>query len=93
MGEGEGEEAEYAWLQADSLKPFTAGDSTGNPDGVLSGDATLQACVAAAKRALQVISPDCILRAIAWSQNVWAFLLEAVCMFMAHPGSYLIDLK
>ena len=54
VGEGEGEEAEYAWLQADSLKPFSAGDTSGNPDGVLSGDGTLQACVAAADRTLQV---------------------------------------
>lgn len=53
----EAEEAEYAWLQADSLKPFTSRASTGNPDGVLSGDATLQACVAAADRALQVSMP------------------------------------
>ena len=56
VGEGEGEEAEYAWLQAESLKPFSAGDTSGNPDGVLSGDPTLQACVAAADRALQVSS-------------------------------------
>lgn len=54
VGAGESEDAEYAWLQAESLRPFSAGDASGNPDGILSGDATLQACVAAADRAVQV---------------------------------------
>ena len=47
---GDAEEAEYAWLPVDCLKPFKAGDETGNSDGIISADATLQACVGAADR-------------------------------------------
>lgn len=44
------EEEEYAWLPAESLKPFQPGDTTGNPEGSATTDATLQACVEAASR-------------------------------------------
>lgn len=54
MGEGEGEEAEYAWLQPESLKSFSAGTSSSNPDGFVSSDSNLQSCIAAANRALKV---------------------------------------
>lgn len=46
------DEAEYAWLPVDCMKPFRSGDETGNADGSVSGDATLQACVGAADKAL-----------------------------------------
>lgn len=49
---GEMEEEEYAWLPAESLKPFQPGDTTGNPEGSASTDATLQACVEAASKAV-----------------------------------------
>lgn len=51
-GDSESEEAEYAWLPVDCLKPFQPGDTTGNPDGTLGADGNLAACVAAADRAV-----------------------------------------
>lgn len=47
-----GDEAEYAWLPVDCMKPFKSGDETGNADGSVSGDVTLQLSVAAADKAL-----------------------------------------
>ena len=47
-----GEEAEYAWLTQPSLKPFNQGDLFGDADAPRTGDTTLQACVAAAERAM-----------------------------------------
>ena len=46
------EEAEYAWLTAASLKPFNSGDLYGDAEAPRTGDTTLQACVAAAERAM-----------------------------------------
>ena len=46
------EEEEYAWLPAEFLKPFRPGDTSGNPGGSASTDATLQACVEAATKAV-----------------------------------------
>ena len=48
---GEAEEAEYAWLPVDCMKPFRAGDETGNADGSVSQDGNLLACVGAADAA------------------------------------------
>lgn len=42
------EEEEYAWLPAESLKPFKPGEA----QGPASTDATLQACVDAATKAV-----------------------------------------
>lgn len=63
MGEGEGEEAEYAWLQPESLKSFSAGTSSSNPDGFVSSDSNLQSCIAAANRALKVCRMSSFLHA------------------------------
>ena len=49
---GDMEEEEYAWLPAEFLKPFQPGDTSGNPDAPASTDATLQACVEAATKAV-----------------------------------------
>ena len=54
--DGDNEEAEYAWLPVDCLKPFVAGDETGDPNGVIPGDYTLKACVTAAERAVTQLS-------------------------------------
>ena len=48
-----GEEAEYAWLAQPSLKPFNQGDLFGDAEAPRTGDTTLQACVAAAERAMR----------------------------------------
>ena len=52
---GDSDEAEYAWLPVDCMKPFRPGDETGNPDGSISTDVTLQECVGAADRAVAEI--------------------------------------
>ena len=52
---GDSDEAEYAWLPVDCMKPFGPGDETGNPDGSISTDVTLQECVGAADRAVAEI--------------------------------------
>ena len=46
------EEEEYAWLPAESLKPFKPGDNAGVAEGTASTDLNLQACVEAASKAL-----------------------------------------
>ncbi|KAK9823247.1 hypothetical protein WJX72_001331 [[Myrmecia] bisecta] len=51
-GEAENEEAEFAWLPVDCLKPFSVGDGSGSGMGLLVEDSTLTACIAAAERAL-----------------------------------------
>ena len=48
------EEAEYAWLSIDSLKPFREGDSlVAYDDDKHVGDPTLKACIAAAEQAVK----------------------------------------
>lgn len=48
------EEAEYAWLSIDSLKPFREGDSlVAYNDDKHVGDPTLKACIAAAEQAVK----------------------------------------
>lgn len=49
---GDMEEEEYAWLPAESLKPFTSGDSSSNVGETASSNLTLLACVEAASRAV-----------------------------------------
>lgn len=48
------DEAEYAWLSLDSLKPFREGDSLTGEDETHISDPTLTACIAAAERAVKV---------------------------------------
>lgn len=45
---GEAEEAEYAWLLSDCIKPFKRGDSVPTLGGSVSGDVSLQASIEAA---------------------------------------------
>lgn len=47
------DEAEYAWLSLDSLKPFREGDSLTAEDEAHVSDPTLTACIAAAERAVK----------------------------------------
>jgi hypothetical protein len=47
------EEAEYAWLPYDNIKPFALGDVSGNNDGQAPEDPVLLASVAAAEAALR----------------------------------------
>lgn len=47
------DEAEYAWLSLDSLKPFREGDSLTAEDESYVSDPTLTACIAAAERAVK----------------------------------------
>ncbi len=47
------EEAEYAWLSIDSLKPFREGDSLAFEEDKHISDPTLKACIAAAERAVK----------------------------------------
>ena len=47
------DEAEYAWLSLDSLKPFREGDSLTAEDETHVSDPTLTACIAAAERAVK----------------------------------------
>jgi hypothetical protein len=47
------EEAEYAWLPYDNIKPFALGDVSGNDDGQAPADPVLLASVAAAEAALR----------------------------------------
>ena len=47
------EEAEYAWLSMDSLKPFREGDSSAFEEDKHISDPTLKACIAAAERAVK----------------------------------------
>lgn len=47
------DEAEYAWLSLDSLKPFREGDSLTAEDENHVSDPTLTACIAAAERAVK----------------------------------------
>jgi hypothetical protein len=47
------EEAEYAWLPYDNIKPFALGDVSGNNDGQAPADPVLLASVAAAEAALR----------------------------------------
>ena len=47
------DEAEYAWLSLDSLKPFREGDSLVAKDESHVSDPTLTACIAAAERAVK----------------------------------------
>lgn len=56
MGPGDDkgeEEAEYAWLPYDNIKPFCLGDVTGNESGIAPADPVLLASVAAAEAALR----------------------------------------
>lgn len=46
------DEAEYAWLPYHSIKPFQAGDVSGNETGQAPNDAVLQGCVVQAEAAL-----------------------------------------
>lgn len=59
------EEAEYAWLPVDCLKPFGIGDGSGAGDGSMPIDGTLQACVAAAERAVEELEKQRIAAAAA----------------------------
>ena len=47
------DEAEYAWLSLDSLKPFREGDSLTAEDENHVSDPTLTACIAAAERTVK----------------------------------------
>ncbi len=47
------EEAEYAWLSIDSLKPFREGDSLAFEEDKHISDPTLKACIEAAERAVK----------------------------------------
>ncbi|KAL0025228.1 hypothetical protein WJX77_008845 [Trebouxia sp. C0004] len=49
----ESEEAEYAWLSIDSLKPFREGDSLAFEEDKHISDPTLKACIAAAEHAVK----------------------------------------
>jgi hypothetical protein len=49
------EEAEFAWLPVDCLKPFALGDGSGNPDGLAVDDVNLRACIAAANKAVEAV--------------------------------------
>ena len=68
-----GEEAEYAWLTQPSLKLFNSGDLVGDADAPRSGDANLQACVAAAERAMHANN-------LQVSYLLLALLLVAACL-------------
>ena len=47
------EEAEYAWLSMDSLKPFREGDSLAFEEDKHITDPTLKACISAAEHAVK----------------------------------------
>lgn len=47
------DEAEYAWLSLDSLKPFREGDSLTAEDENHISDPTLTACIASAERTVK----------------------------------------
>ncbi len=51
------EEAEYAWLAVNALKPFTLGDKSGSPD-IPPADDLLVECIKAANRAAELIKED-----------------------------------
>ncbi len=50
---GDSEEAEYAWLSLDCLKPFKLGDVSGTEGAAPSGDPLLKASVAAAEASVR----------------------------------------
>ena len=57
-GSLEAEEEEYAWLAPGCLKPFVQGDGAdSNPSTGLQADPNLQACIAAADRAVSAQRP------------------------------------
>ena len=57
-GSLEAEEEEYAWLAPGCLKPFVQGDGVGSkPPAGLQADPNLQACIAAAERAVSAQRP------------------------------------
>ena len=49
---GDVEEAEYAWLLSDCMKPFKPGDSVPFVGSAVSEDVNLQACIEAAGQAV-----------------------------------------
>ncbi|KAK9839116.1 hypothetical protein WJX74_009858 [Apatococcus lobatus] len=56
-GSSEAEEEEYAWLAHGCLKPFVQGDGVGSKPAGIQADPTLQACIAAAERAVSAQRP------------------------------------
>ena len=49
------DEAEFAWLPMDCLKPFQPGDTCGAADGSEPDDLNLRACVGAANKAVLLL--------------------------------------
>lgn len=52
------DEAEFAWLSADNIRPFCNGDTNGKKDGSEVKDEQLQKCIEAAQRALMTPDPQ-----------------------------------
>ena len=48
------EEAEYAWLTSDALKPFQLGDTSGSPDAAPTNEQLIE-CIQAANRAAELV--------------------------------------
>ncbi len=48
------EEAEYAWLTSDALKPFQLGDTSGSPDAAPTNEQLVE-CIQAANRAAELV--------------------------------------